>query len=121
MRLAHSLHLVVRRVRAGLTAGIRCPVPAKDTLVTRCAIRYRFDGPGPASFIVQCGDELRVYCRGVLSGPISDRQVTAMLAGPRCRWVVASGELIVPIDGDGWSPLTSSVLHGVNVPAPESA
>lgn len=89
--------------------------------MTSCAIRYRFDGPGPASFIVQCGDELRVYCRGMLSGPISDGQVVGMLAGPRSRWVEARGELVVPVDGGGWSPLTSSVLHDGDVSAPESA
>jgi hypothetical protein len=95
--------------------------PAKDIPVTTGAISYRFDGPGPASFIVRCGNELRVYCRGVLSGPISDTQVSAMLAGPHCRWVAASGELMLPSDDSGWPSITPSVPHDADVPAPESA
>ncbi len=60
-----------------------------------CAIRYRFDGPGPASFLVEYAGILRVYCRGVLSAPLSDGQVKALLTDPKRHWVAASGELVI--------------------------
>jgi hypothetical protein len=101
--------------RSGQAAGLGS---REGHSVTTCAIRYRFDGPGPSSFIVQCGDERRVYCRGMLSGPISDEQVTGMLAGRRSRWVAASGELMLPSDVRGWPSL---LPPGIDTNATESA
>lgn len=63
------------------------------TAAEPCAIRYRFDGPGPAALVVDCGGALRVYCRGTLSAPLSGPTLAAMLAGPRSRWVASAGEL----------------------------
>lgn len=60
-----------------------------------CAIRYRFDGPGPASFLVEHGGTLRIYRGGVLSAPLSDVQVTAMLTDRGRGWVPVSGEVVL--------------------------
>ncbi len=70
--------------------------------MSTCAIRYRFDGPGPASFLVEHGGMLRVYCRGVLSAPLSDGTVRALLSDPTRRWVAASGELVIDVDDEPW-------------------
>lgn len=74
----------------------------KDAPVSTCAIRYRFDGPGPASFLVDHGGVLRVYCRGALSAPLSDGQVKAMLSDQKRRWVAVSGELVLDAGDTGW-------------------
>jgi hypothetical protein len=70
--------------------------------VSTCAIRYRFDGPGPASFLVEHGGMLRVYCRGVLSAPLSEGQAKALLSDPKRHWVAASGEVVLETENDPW-------------------
>lgn len=67
--------------------------------MSTCAIRYRFDGPGPASFLVEHGGVLRVCCRGVLSAPLAEETVRAMLADERRRWVTATGEVLLDVPG----------------------
>ena len=70
--------------------------------MSTCAIRYRFDGPGPASFLVEHGGALRVYSRGVLSDSLTDGQVRTLLADRTRRWVAASGELVIETGDDLW-------------------
>ena len=48
--------------------------------MTACAIRFRLDGPGPATFLVECDGDLRVYTRGVLGGVVPQSRVLASLA-----------------------------------------
>ncbi len=63
--------------------------------MTACAIRYRLDGPGPATFLVDCDGELRVYARGLLGGVMPAGRVLATLADRGCRWVPASGTVLL--------------------------
>jgi hypothetical protein len=56
-------------------------------------IRYRFNGPGPAVLLVECEGMLRMYSRGRISAPLTERDVAALLDGRVQRWVPASGEL----------------------------
>ena len=74
----------------------------KETPVSICAIRYRFDGPGPASFLVEYAGKPRIYCRGLLSAPLSDGQVKALLTDPKRHWVAASGELVIETVDAPW-------------------
>jgi hypothetical protein len=69
--------------------------------MTACAIRYRLDGPGPATFLVDCDGELRVYARGVLGGVMPASRVLATLADRGCRWVPASGQVLLDRDDAG--------------------
>lgn len=61
--------------------------------MTSCTIRYRLDGPGPAAYLVECGDEYRIYARGVLGGTISATHLLGLVASRGSRWVPASGEI----------------------------
>jgi hypothetical protein len=61
-----------------------------------CAIRYRLDGSGPATYLVDCEGEYRIYARGALGGAVSQAQLLGLLASRGCRWVPASGELPLP-------------------------
>ena len=61
--------------------------------MTACAIRYRLDGPGPATFLVECDGELRVYARGVLGGAMPRSKVLASLADRGVHWTPAAGEI----------------------------
>lgn len=63
--------------------------------MTACAIRYRLDGPGPATFLVDCDGVLRVYARGVLGGVMPAGRVLATVADRGCRWVPASGRVLL--------------------------
>ena len=58
-------------------------------------IRYRFNGPGPAALLVEFEDALRMYCRGRLSAPLTERNVAVLLGGRGARWVAVTGELTV--------------------------
>jgi hypothetical protein len=89
--------------------------------VSTCPIRYRFDGPGPASFLVEHGGRLRVYSRGVLSDPLSDRQVQALLTNQTRRWVAASGELVLETGDDGWLGLMGPMPIDTGEAAAETA
>lgn len=64
-----------------------------------CAIRYRLDASGPATFLVDCDDdgdgELRVYARGELGASVPRPRVSALLAEPGSRWVPASGDIVL--------------------------
>ena len=77
--------------------------------MSTCAIRYRFDGPGPASFLVEHGGMLRVYCRGVLSAPLTEGQVRTLLSDPKRHWVAASGELVIEAGYDLWDGIAGPV------------
>ncbi len=79
--------------------------------MTACAIRYRLDGPGPATFLVDCDGELRVYARGVLGGVMPASRVLATVADRGCRWVPAAGRILLDADDPasddrppGWAP-----------------
>ena len=61
--------------------------------MTACAIRYRLDGPGPATYLVDCEGQLRVYARGTLGGVMPASRLLAVLADRGCRWVPASGSV----------------------------
>lgn len=61
--------------------------------MTACAIRFRLDGPGPATFLVECDGELRVYARGVLGGAMPRSKVLASLADRGVHWTPAAGEI----------------------------
>ena len=61
--------------------------------MTACTIRYRLDGPGPSTFLVECDGELRVYTRGRLGGVVSRSQVLASLAARGMRWIPAAGQI----------------------------
>lgn len=63
--------------------------------MTACAIRYRLDGPGPATFLVDCDGVLRVYTRGELGGVMPAGRVLATVADRGCRWVPASGRVLL--------------------------
>lgn len=67
---------------------------------TTCTIRFRLDGPGPAAFLVDCGGELRVYARGGLGGVMPRGRLLALLAERGCRWVPASGSVLVDADDE---------------------
>lgn len=58
-------------------------------------IRYRFNGPGPAALLVECENELRMFCRGRLCAPLTEREVAVLLGGRGGRWVAATGEVTV--------------------------
>jgi len=58
-----------------------------------CAIRYRLDGPGPATYLIDCDGEYRLYARGSLGAAITRPQLLGELASRGCRWVPASGEV----------------------------
>ena len=91
--------------------------------MSTCAIRYRFDGPGPASFLVEHGGVARVCCRGVLSAPLTDGQVRAMLGDGHRRWVAATGEVLLDVDSgaDRWLNAAGPVPIEDGVIAVESA
>ena len=77
-----------------------------DTVASICSIRYRYDDPGPAVLIVEVDGTLRVYGRGTLSAPLSERALAAMLAGPMTRWVAAAGEIaLAGTQPSLWQPL----------------
>jgi hypothetical protein len=61
-----------------------------------CAVRYRLDGSGPATYLVDCEGEYRIYTRGALGGAMSQPQLLGLLASSGCRWVPATGVLPVP-------------------------
>lgn len=70
-----------------------------------CAIRYRLDGPGPAAFLVECDGRLRLYTRGVLGGVMPKSRLLAVLAERGCRWVPATGEVVLEaIGAEGEEP-----------------
>ena len=58
-----------------------------------CAIRYRLDGSGPVTYLVDCDGSYHLYTRGTLGEPLSAGQIAALRAGR--RWVPAVGELVV--------------------------
>ena len=60
-----------------------------------CTIRYRLDGPGPAAYLVDCDGQYHVYARGALGGAIPQPQLLGLLASRGCRWVPASGEILL--------------------------
>jgi hypothetical protein len=66
--------------------------------VSTCTIRYRFNGPGPAALVVECGGEPRLYSRGMLSAPMSEGHLAELLTSRTGSWVAAAGTLI--IEGD---------------------
>lgn len=68
--------------------------------MTACAIRYRLDGPGPATFLVECDSELRVYARGVLGGSVPRSKVLASLAARGVRWIPAAGEIELDLSAE---------------------
>jgi hypothetical protein len=82
-----------------------------------CVIRYRFDGPGPASFLVEHGGMLRVYCRGVLSAPLSEDHVTALLSDPKRHWVAASGQVVIELEGDDWAGMVGPLAVDAGIAA----
>jgi hypothetical protein len=61
--------------------------------MTPCAIRYRLDGPGPATFLVECNGELRVYAKGALGAVVPQSRVLASLASRGVHWIPAVGEI----------------------------
>lgn len=61
--------------------------------MTPCAIRYRLDGPGPATFLVECNGELRVYAKGALGAAVPQSRVLASLASRGVHWIPAVGEI----------------------------
>ena len=68
--------------------------------MTACAIRFRLDGPGPATFLVECDGELRVYTRGVLGGVVPQSRVLASLAARGVRWIPAVGEIELDLSAE---------------------
>jgi hypothetical protein len=68
--------------------------------MTACAIRYRLDGPGPATFLVECEGELRVYARGMLGGVVPRSRVLASLATHGVRWTPAVGEIQLDLSAE---------------------
>ena len=90
---------------------------AKDMRVCTCAIRYLFDGPGPELFLVEHGGELRVYCAGMLSDPLSDGMITAMLSDEKRGWIPVCGTLVIETGTDGrlGSPAAMGVDPGAVV------
>jgi len=65
--------------------------------MTACAIRYRLDGSGPATFLVDCGGQLRIFTRGTLGGIVPRGQLLALLAESGCRWVSGHGTLEIDL------------------------
>ncbi len=65
-----------------------------------CAIRFRLDGPGPATFLVECDGDLRVYTRGVLGGVVPKSRVLASLAARGVRWIPAVGEIELDLSAE---------------------
>ncbi|HET7092410.1 MAG TPA: hypothetical protein VFI22_03005 [Thermomicrobiales bacterium] len=61
--------------------------------MTACTIRFRLDGPGPATFLVECDGRLRLYTRGMLGGAMPRTRLLAVLAERGCRWIPATGTL----------------------------
>ncbi len=61
--------------------------------MTPCAIRYRLDGPGPATFLVECPGELRVYAKVALGAAVPRSRVLASLASRGVHWIPAAGEI----------------------------
>ena len=59
--------------------------------MTACAIRYRLDGPGPATYLVDCDGQLRVYARGVLGVVMPASRLLAVLDDRGFLWVPVSG------------------------------
>lgn len=71
---------------------------ARVLKVFTCTIRYRFNGPGPAALVVECGGEPRLYSRGTLSAPLPEGYPAELLTSRTGSWVAATGALI--IEGD---------------------
>ena len=86
--------------------------------MTACAIRYRLDGPGPATFLVDCDGELSVYARGVLGGVMPASRVLATLADRGCRWVPASGQVLLDADGAAGDDPAPPSVPGMSTFAP---
>lgn len=59
--------------------------------MTACAIRYRLDSSGPATFLVDCDGQLRIFTRGSLGGVVPRSLLLALLADSGCRWVPGQG------------------------------
>lgn len=89
--------------------------------MSTCAIRYRFDGPGPASFLVEDGGALRVYCRGTLSAPLTEGQVRVMLGDAKRRWVAATGAVVIEGGVDGWPEIAGPLVLDVGDVVVETA
>lgn len=68
--------------------------------MTACAIRFRLDGPGPATFLVECEGDLRVYTRGELGSVVPQSKVLASLAARGVRWIPAGGELELDLSAE---------------------
>ncbi len=63
--------------------------------MTACAIRYRLDSSGPATFLVDCDGQLRIFTRGSLGGVVPRSLLLALLADSGCRWVPGQGTVEV--------------------------
>lgn len=68
--------------------------------MTACAIRFRLDGPGPATFLVECEGALRVYTRGALGGVVPQSKVLASLAARGVHWIPAGGEIELDLSAE---------------------
>jgi hypothetical protein len=68
--------------------------------VTSCTIRFRLDGPGPATFLVECDGRLRLYTRGMLGGVMPRTRLLAVLAERGCRWIPATGTVDLELAPD---------------------
>ncbi|MDP9472899.1 MAG: hypothetical protein M3Q71_19935 [Chloroflexota bacterium] len=58
-----------------------------------CAIRYRLDGPGPATYLVECEGMYHLFTRGGLGAALPAHRLPLLLDSRAQHWVPATGDI----------------------------
>ncbi len=70
-----------------------------------CAIRYRLDGPGPATYLVECEGMYHLFTRGGLGAALPAHRLPLLLNSRAQHWVPASGDINLGDQADFSGPL----------------
>ena len=58
-----------------------------------CAIRYRLDGPGPATYLVECDGMYHLFTRGTLGAALPAYRLPLLVNSRAQHWVPATGDI----------------------------
>lgn len=61
--------------------------------MTSCEIRYRLEGSGPSTLLVNCDGEVRMHTSDRIANHAHRSRLLALLAESELRWIPASGSV----------------------------
>lgn len=70
-----------------------------------CAIRYRLDGPGPATYLVECDGMFHLFTRGALGAALPAYRLPLLLDSRAQHWVPATGDLRLEDQAGAMAPI----------------